>query len=173
MTESVNELAQKIEKLLNEKAEKALALREQQPITVDEVKDFVYGMDENIKGSHQAFRYAVVFTAGLHLDHDVKTLCEFTGYSYNIVSKAKQNLEKNKVWINNKVSCEYLFDENTDPLLRMVEFWLCVSIAEGKVVRVKEDAEDIQTQIEKAETVGDVKFSIGVMVMSNKELKNI
>jgi hypothetical protein len=158
--------------------------------TLEEIKQMVYDLDENIKGSHQAFKYAVVFAAGMYLDHDLKVLCEFTGYSYRIVGEAKKNLEKNKIWVDNKVCCEHFFDEDADPLHRLIDFWLCVSVAEGKIVRVeaplsKEEREkELAGKIERLlnekcdkalegdETVGEVKFYCGHMVINN-EIKKI
>lgn len=162
--------------------------------TLEEVKQMVYDLDENIKGSHQAFKYAVVFAAGMYLDHDVKVLCEFTGYSYRIVGEAKKNLEKNKIWVDNKVCCECFFDEDADPLHRLIDFWLCVSVAEGKIIRWEAPLSEAEQKVElakkierllnercdkalalyeaEAKTVGEVKFYCGHMVIDN-EIKKI
>lgn len=80
------------------------------PLSLEAIKKEVmkiHGVDEE----DQNVQTGVILLASAIVGPNITKIMKFTGYSRAEVSKRAKNCRKNKIWVKDKVSCDWL-DEN-------------------------------------------------------------
>ncbi len=121
-------------------------------ITIQAVHEDIKQLDPSLAENDEDFVFAVILYSSVFIAHDVDSLHTYTGYPKGLIEQVKINCEKNGIWKENQVHCEWFDEDLKMPMGGQVAFWADVLVAAGKVVKYYPSDEVVpEEKIEKQE----------------------
>ena len=100
-------------------------------ITVEQIKDEIHKMDENLSEDDDSFVIAVLLISACQVGTTIKALSKFTNYPVCMIRSYIQRARKKGIFKNGKIIHSGWFNEDTGSIC----FWLDVAVVHGYLDR--------------------------------------
>lgn len=96
----------------------------------NQIETEVKRLDQNLKKSEEGFKVACILLTSLSTGANSEKIAKFLDINVRDIRKYEKKLRENKVWVKDKVACDWMNKENGG-----ISFWMDVNVALGFVKR--------------------------------------